>query len=114
MPRFIKKKTENDYLDAMVQTDNTAMDAVYMANHYIYTEREHPGYSIQTIERVKDNEYKITLSDGYCFAISQQYADDIIIAIADEFNRYYREEICILPENLNNVRNYSEQLNCPE
>lgn len=99
------RKAEINELDACAHTDNVATDAVYMANHYIYTEFEHPGYALKIVENVADNKYKITLSDGYCFTVTQENADDITIAIADEFNRYYREDVCHLYENLDKVRN---------
>lgn len=97
---LVGNKAINSELDACQQTNNTATDAVYMANHYIFTEREHPGYTLKSIELIENDKYQITISDGHSFTVSEKFADDITIAIADEFNRYYRETICNLKENM--------------
>lgn len=68
---------------------------VYEAIHFIFTDMKHHNIFLKKFERISDNEYEITLSNGYIFRIPTDISfGQIPVRIADEFNRHYREDIC--------------------
>lgn len=99
--RFFKqrnKETEDDILSQFTPNDdnntNLKMLDVYQAMHFIFSDIKHHGYYLQSFIRVGENEYEVTISDGYKFKISNETFETIPVKIADEFNRHFREDIC--------------------